>query len=110
MTFGTRSSLLFPCLMSVDDAEILRDQLFIVQNVTGIADEHTASGVEDDRLVRNVERQLEILLDQNDGLSFFLEASDGAADLRDDQRRDAGRLGDRRVIGQHAPRHLPVRC
>ena len=28
----------------------------------------------------------------------------------DDQRRDAGRLGDRRVIGQHAPRHLPVRC
>ena len=43
-------------LMSMDDAEILRDQLFIVQDFAGRAGEHTASGVEDDRLIRNVER------------------------------------------------------
>jgi hypothetical protein len=40
----------------MDDAEILRDQLFIVQDFAGRAGEHTASGVEDDRLIRNVER------------------------------------------------------
>src|SRR5258708_6801882 len=99
MTFVTRSSLRFPCLMSVDDAEILRDQLFIVQNIAGIADEHTASGVEDDRLVRNVERQLDILFDENDGLPFLFQSSDGAADFGDDQ----GRKAFRRFIEQKHP-------
>src|SRR5712664_456485 len=86
--------------MSVDDAEILGDQLFIVQNVTGIAGEHTAPGVEDDRLVRNVERQLNILFDENDGLPFLLQSSDGATDFGDDQAR----MAFRRLIEQKHPR------
>jgi len=38
-------------------------------------------------LIGNVERQMAVLLDQNDRLPFVLQAPDGAADLRDDQRR-----------------------
>src|SRR6266852_9582009 len=87
-------------LVSMNDAEILGDQLFIVHNVAGVAGEHAASGVEDDRLIRNVERQLDILFDENDGLPFLFQSSDGAADFGDDQRRKAFR----RLIEQKHPR------
>jgi hypothetical protein len=40
----------------MNDAEILRDQLFIIQDFVDRAGEHTAAGVENDRLIRNVER------------------------------------------------------
>jgi hypothetical protein len=43
-------------LVSMKDAEILGDQFFIIQNVSGRASEHTAPGVENDRLIGNVER------------------------------------------------------
>ena len=76
-------------LVSTKHAQILRDQLFIVQDVAGRPSEHAASGVEDYGMIRNVKRQLAILFDQNDRLPFFLQASDGATDLRDDQRRQA---------------------
>jgi hypothetical protein len=86
--------------MSVKNAEILRNQLLIIQNVAGISGEHAASGVENNRMIRNVEHQLAILFDENDGLSFLLQAPDGAPDLRDDQRRKTFR----RFVEQKHPR------
>ncbi len=70
--------------MSVKNTEILRNQLFIIQNIPGIAGEHTAPGIENHRAIGNVERKPEILFDENDGLSFLLQASDGTRDLSDD--------------------------
>ena len=69
--------------MSVKNTEILRNQLFIIQNIPGIAGEHTAPGIEDHRAIGNVSAN-GILFDENDGLSFLLQASDGARDLSDD--------------------------
>src|ERR1700733_4339438 len=86
-------------LVCMKDAEILRDQFLILQDGAGVAGEHAAAGVEDDRLIRYVERQLEILFDQNDGLSFLFQAPDDAADLGDDQRRQALR----RLVEQKNP-------
>src|ERR1700682_4878053 len=65
-------------ISGMKDAEILRDQLFIVQDVAGRPSEYAASGVEDDSPIRNIERQLEVLFDQNDGLSFLLQSPDSA--------------------------------
>src|ERR1700676_4385399 len=90
-------------LVCMKDAEILRDQFLILQDVAGVAGEHAAAGVEDDRLIRYVERQLEILFDQNDGLSLLLQTSDGTADLGDDQRRQALR----RLVEQKEPGDFP---
>ena len=90
-------------LVSMKDAKILRDQFFIVQEIAGLAREHAASGVEDDRLIRNIERQLAVLFDQDDGLSFLLQTPDGAADLGDDQRRQAFR----RFVEQQNPADCP---
>src|SRR5450631_4408228 len=81
------------------DAEILCNQVFVVQNVAGVAGEHAASGVENNRLIGNVERQLEILFDKNDRLSFLLQELDGAADLSDDQGRETFR----RFVEQEDP-------
>src|ERR1700679_1282947 len=66
-------------------AEILCDQFFIVQDLAGLAGKNTASGVENDRLIRHIKRQLAILFDQDDGLSFLLQPPDGAADFRDNK-------------------------
>src|SRR5258708_16013249 len=65
-------------LVRAKDAEILRNQIFV--EFTGLAGENTASGVENDRLIRDIERELAILFDQDDGLSFLLQPLDGAAD------------------------------
>ena len=73
------------------DAEILRDQLFIVQNFVGLAGEHATSGVENNRQVGDIQRKLAILLDQNDRLALVFQTPDGSADLSDDQRRQAFR-------------------
>ena len=99
-------------LVSMENAEILRNQLLIVQNVTGAPGEHAAPGVENHGLIRNIERQLEVLFDQHDGLAFLLETPDGAADLSDDQclaclaRACTSRVRDVRNTDKRAiPRH-----
>jgi hypothetical protein len=86
--------------MGVKDAKILRNQHLIVQNFTGIAGEYAAPGVEDDGLICDIERQLAVLFDQDDRLSFLLQPLDGAADLRNDQ----GGKTFRRLIEQQHPR------
>jgi hypothetical protein len=52
--------------MSVIDAKILRNQIFIVQEFVGLACKYATAGVEDDHLIGYLERQLTILLDQYD--------------------------------------------
>jgi hypothetical protein len=47
--------------MGMEHAEILRDQVFVVAKLLGAAGEYAASGVEDDGLIGNVERQLAVL-------------------------------------------------
>ena len=69
----------------MEDPKILCDQLFIIQNIGRFACEDAASGVKDDGLIGDFERQLKILLDQNDGLSLVLQALDGPADFGHDQ-------------------------
>src|SRR5215471_13882749 len=58
-------------LVGVVDAEILRDQFFIVLKVADFPCEDAASGVEDDGGIGNIDRKLEILFDQNDRLLLF---------------------------------------
>jgi hypothetical protein len=53
------------------DAEILCDQLFIVKDVAGRAGEHATSGVEDHRVIGNIERQLLVPFDQQAGCRPF---------------------------------------
>src|SRR6266481_2815786 len=86
-------------LMGVKDAKILRDQRFIVEDFAGVAREHATSGVEDDRLIRHLEGQFPVLLDQDDGLPLLLQPLDGAADLGDDQ----GGKALRRFVEQQYP-------
>jgi len=73
-------------LVSAKDTEILRDQFLNVENIVGRTDEHATPGAGDDRAICNVERQLPILLDQNNRLPLLFQTPDGATDLRDDQR------------------------
>jgi len=52
-----------------------------------------APGIQDHHLVGEAEGELHVLLDQHDRLPLGLQARDGAADLGDDERREAlGRL------------------
>jgi len=48
-----------------------------------------AAGIKDHHLVGQLERELHVLLDEQDRLAFRLQARDGAADLGDDDRREA---------------------
>jgi hypothetical protein len=50
-------------LVGMKDAKILRDQLFIIQNVASAAVEDTTPGVENDHPIRNIERQPKVLFD-----------------------------------------------
>src|ERR1700678_4059408 len=72
-------------LVGMIHAEMLCDQLF--GDLGRIARKDAASGVENDGLVGHFQRQFPVLFDQNDGLAFFLEPFDRAADFSDDQRR-----------------------
>ena len=80
-------------------AKMLRDQLLVVQNLARLAGKDAASGVENDGVVGDIERQLPVLLDQHDGLALILEPLDGAADVGHDQGRQPFR---RFVEQQHA--------
>src|SRR3989454_8570595 len=80
-------------------SEMLRDQSLVVSHLAGAPAERDAPGVEDHDLVGEVEGELDVLLDQKNRLAFALQAQEGAADLRDDQRRKSfGRL----IHQQHA--------
>src|SRR6185437_7805080 len=50
-------------LMSMIDAEILRDQGFVLLKLAGSARKNAAPGIEDDRGIGDLQRKLEILLD-----------------------------------------------
>src|SRR5262249_53551974 len=67
----------------------LRDQLIVALELASIAGEDTASGIEDDRFISDVERELEILFDQKSGLLLLLQALNGTADFGHNQRREA---------------------
>ena len=59
----------------------------------------TRTGIDDHDVVGEVERKLDVLLDQHDRLPFGLQLRDGAADFGDQLRREPfGRL----VHQQHA--------
>ena len=60
--------------MCMKDAEVLRNDRIVVRKLRRRAVEHAAPGVENDGLVGDLERELEVLLDQDDGLPLFLEA------------------------------------
>src|SRR6266700_468460 len=82
-----------PFLRLLEDSEMLRDQSLVIAHLASAAAERDAAGVEDHHLVGEVEGELDVLLDQENRLAFPLQARDGAADLGDDQRREAfGRL------------------
>ena len=100
--FILTSTQMSNCSMRVKHAEILRHQLLVVQDFAGAAGEDAAPGIEDHHLIGNIERELDILLDQHDGLAFFLEAPDGATDFRDDQRnkRQLCRVSHEQKIGE----------
>src|SRR2546427_8202998 len=81
------------------DSEMLRDQSLVVSHLAGAPAERDAPGIEDHDLVGEVEGELDVLLDQKNRLAFLLQAQEGAADLRDDQRcKSFGRL----IHQQHA--------
>src|SRR5712664_3013061 len=69
------------------DPQVLSDESFVGLRLGGRAGEGDPAGVQDHGVVRQAERKLDVLLDQQDRLAFGLEARDGAPDLGDDQRR-----------------------
>src|SRR6476469_6769580 len=84
---------------ALEHAEVLGDNGIVELDATGGAAKHHPAGIDDDHVVGEVERQLDILLDQYDRLSFGLELRDGASDLGHQLRREPfGRL----VHQQHA--------
>src|ERR1700686_2915755 len=78
---------------------MLCDQPVIASKLANASSKHAASGIENDRFVGDIECQFEILFDENSRLPFLLESFDGAADLGNDQRRQALR---RLVEQEHA--------
>src|SRR5712692_6520594 len=73
--------------------QVLSDESFVGLRRGGRAGECDPPGIEDHGVIRQAERELDVLLDQQDRLPFGLEARDGAPDFGDDQRRQAlGRL------------------
>lgn len=71
--------------------KVLGDEIVIGHNFLGRAEESAATGIEYDDLIGNIERQMPVLFDQDDRLTFVLEAADGSSDLRDYQRSKAFR-------------------
>jgi len=69
--------------------EILGDQPFVSSELRSRAGENATTRVENDCGVGYIKRQLEILLDQNDGLLFCLQPANGPAYFGYDQRGQA---------------------
>ena len=64
------------------DAKMLRDQCVVALKLADLAGKYAASGIEDHYFIGHVERELEILFDQDRRLLFLLEALDRAANIR----------------------------
>jgi len=71
-------------LAASDDAEVKRDDVVCRRGLLRAAAEDDRSGIDDDDIVRKAERKLDVLLDQQDRLTFGFELCDGAADLGDE--------------------------
>src|SRR2546425_13320094 len=69
--------------------QMLSDQSFVAARLAGAAGEGDAAGVQDHHFVGELEGEPDVLLDEQDRLAFGLQAGDGAADLGDDERREA---------------------
>src|SRR3989454_3311059 len=69
--------------------QMLSDQSFVAARLAGAAGEGDAAGVQDHYFVGELEREPNVLLDEQDRLALGLQAGDGAADLGDDERREA---------------------
>src|SRR5947208_7209341 len=69
--------------------QMLSDQSFVAARLAGAAGEGDAAGVQDHYFVGELEGEPDVLLDEQDRLAFGLQAGDGAADLGDDERREA---------------------
>src|SRR5713226_6427356 len=91
-------SYLFHCVVISDDCplttdhclehpEMLGDHGVVDLDLVRRAGEHHPPGVDDHHVVGEVERELDVLLDQHDRLPFGLELGDGATDLGDELRR-----------------------
>src|SRR6266511_362369 len=83
-----------------EHAEMLGDHGVIELDLGRRSLEHDLAGIDDDHVVGEVERELDVLLDQHDRLSFGPELGDGAADLSDELRRQPFR----ELIHQQHPR------
>src|SRR5437764_12597626 len=96
-------------LVRAKDSEMLRDQVFVAYKLAYSAGKDAAPGIEDDRAIRDIERELPVLFDQNDRLSFLFQAFDSASHLRHNQRRES--LG-RSASHQHTwlATHRQVHC
>src|SRR5229473_3752567 len=64
-----------------ENAEVLRDDSIVEPDRTGGSAKDDASGIDDDDIIGEIERELDVLLDQDDRLAFRLELRDGASDL-----------------------------
>src|SRR5215468_5252839 len=82
--FAIRCSL----FATSEHAEMLRDDGVVELDAIGGAAKHHAAGIDDDNIVGEVERKLDVLLDQHDRLPLGLELRDGAADLGHELRRE----------------------
>src|SRR2546430_226217 len=57
-------------------------------DLTGPAAKYHAACIDNDDIVGEIERELDVLLDEDDGLPFGFELRDGAANLCDQLRRE----------------------
>src|SRR5262252_168160 len=75
--------------MNSENSQVLRDQGLIAADAVDAALEGDAAGVQYNDVVGEIERELDVLLDQEDRLPLLLETRAGAADLGADQWREA---------------------
>src|SRR6266481_2657451 len=71
-----------------EDAEVLGYDGIIEPDLIGPAAKHHAASIDNDDIVGEIERELDVLLDEDDGLPFGFELRDGAANLCDQLRRE----------------------
>src|ERR1700733_1012650 len=70
LSFFYPSVLMLSGLVGMIHAKMLRDQLF--GDFGRVTRKDAAAGIENDGLVGNFERELQVLFDQKNGLAFFL--------------------------------------
>src|SRR5258706_7413533 len=70
-----------------ENSKVLRDQIRVAADPGYRAAERDPAGIQDDDIIGETERELGVLLDEQDRLALLLQPGDGAPDLCDDQRR-----------------------